>query len=802
MYNHKEIEKKWQDRWKDLSFSKKNTSGEKFYSLTMFSYPSGSNLHVGHWYNYGPADTIARYKKMRGYNVFQPQGFDAFGLPAENFAIKNNIHPAVSTKKNIDTMRAQLDRIGAMYDWENIIVTCEEDYYKWTQWLFLELYKNKLTYQKNAPVNWCPSCATVLANEQVKQYPSSPKDGAPYNGCDLCMDEVVLKNLTQWFFKITNYAEELLDFSEVDWPQKTILMQNHWIGKSEGSIVHFTLEGYEDTIEVFTTRPDTLFGATYMVIAPEQPIVDTITTDHNKHKIEDYRKESATKNEMQRTELNRDKSGVFTGSYAINPVNNKKIPIWVGDYVMLAYGTGAIMSVPGHDERDYEFAKKYSLDIVQVVDGDGADLENEAYTGDGVAVNSDFIDGLSTSDAKSKMISFLEEKDIGKRKINYKLKDWLVSRQRYWGTPIPIVYDPEGNPHPIPKEHLPWTLPDDVEYKPKGTSPLGTSKELITRTEKIFGEGWRPEIDTMDTFVCSSWYYLRYPDNLNEEKAFDRDLINKILPVDMYIGGSEHATMHLLYARFITKALRDMGHIDFNEPFKRLFHQGIITNNGAKMSKSRGNTVSPDEFIENYGSDTFRCYLMFMGPYDEGGDWNDKGITGIFRFLTKLINICDKDEGESSPEDQKIIHKTIKAVTEDLEKIKFNTALSKMMECMNDLTSSNTLSKNEKEFIIKLLAPFAPHLAEELWESLGNAKSIFSESWPEYNKQMIIDNSMTIAIQVNGKLRGSIEVSVETSKEDILSNSKSVENVQKFIGEMSIIKEIYVPNKLVNLVVK
>ena len=800
MYNHKEIEEKWQKKWRDSSFAENdNDSKEKFYSLTMFSYPSGSNLHVGHWYNYGPADTVARYKKMRGYNVFQPQGFDAFGLPAENFAIKNDIHPAVSTKKNIDTMRKQLDRIGAMYHWDNIVVTCQEDYYKWTQWLFLELYKNNLAYQRNAPVNWCPDCATVLANEQVKQYAGS--DG-PYNGCDRCKTEVVLKDLTQWFFKITKYAEELLDFSELDWPQKTILMQNHWVGKSEGAIVHFTLQGYQDTIEVFTTRPDTLFGATYMVIAPEHPLVDTITTDQHKAKIAEYRKESATKNEMQRTELNKDKSGVFTGSYAINPLNNKKIPIWIGDYVLLTYGTGAIMAVPGHDERDHEFATKYSLEIVQVVDGDNADVKREAYTGDGVAVNSEFIDGLSTSEAKSKMIEYLEDKDLGKRKINYKLKDWLISRQRYWGTPIPIVYDPNGMPHPIPEEHLPWTLPDDVEYKTKGTSPLGTSKELIERTEKIFGEGWRPEIDTMDTFVCSSWYYLRYPDNLNKDKPFNQDVVNDMLPVDMYIGGAEHATMHLLYSRFVTKALRDLGYLKFNEPFKRLFHQGTITKDGAKMSKSKGNTVSPDEFIEQYGSDTFRCYLMFMGPYDEGGDWNDKGITGIFRFLSKIVNICAKKEGESSQEDQKIVHKTIKAVTEDLDKIKFNTALSKMMECMNELTSSSTLSKKDKELIIKLIAPFSPHLAEELWEELGNSRSIFAQSWPEYDKDMIVDDSMTIAIQVNGKLRGSIEVPADTDKDDILLESKAVENVKKFIGDMDVVKEIYVPNKLVNLVVK
>ena len=801
MYDHEKIENKWQERWRNSSVSsfKHDEDREKFYSLTMFSYPSGSNLHVGHWYNYGPADTIARYKKMRGFNVFQPQGFDAFGLPAENYAIKNDVHPAISTKKNIDTMRTQLDRIGAMYHWDNIVTTCQDDYYRWTQWLFLELYKNNLAYQRNAPVNWCPDCATVLANEQVKQYES--EDG-PYNGCDRCKTEVVLKDLTQWFFKITNYAEELLDFAGLDWPKKTILMQNHWIGKSEGALVHFTLEGYQDTIEVFTTRPDTLYGANYMVIAPEHPLVDTITTDQNKDKVSEYRKESATKNEMQRTELNKDKSGVFTGSYAINPLNKKKIPIWIGDYVLLSYGTGAIMAVPGHDERDYEFAVKYGLEITQVVDGKGVDIDNVAYTNDGVAINSDFINGLSTADAKSKMIEYLEETDLGKRKINYKLKDWLISRQRYWGTPIPIVYDPNGMPHPIPEEHLPWVLPDDVEYKPKGTSPLGTSQELIDRTEKIFGEGWRPEIDTMDTFVCSSWYYLRYPDNLNTDEAFSKDTTNDMLPVDMYIGGAEHATMHLLYSRFMTKALRDLGHVDFDEPFKRLFHQGTITKDGAKMSKSKGNTVAPDEFIERYGSDTFRCYLMFMGPYDEGGDWNDKGITGIFRFLGKAINACQKQEGESSKKDQKAIHKAIKGVTEDLDRIKFNTALSKMMECLNEISSSDKLSKDDKFHIIKILAPFAPHLSEELWEGVGQADSVFNAPWPTYDESMVVDDTITIAIQVNGKLRGSVELQVDVSKDEVLDAARSVDNVMKFVGEMSIVKEIYVPGKLVNFVVK
>ena len=801
-FNIKEIEKKWQKKWaQDPSFNidLKDTD-KKYYSLTMFSYPSGSNLHIGHWYNYGPADTYARYKRLCGYNVFQPQGFDAFGLPAENYAIKSGVHPKESTESNIDTMRTQLSSIGAMYHWDNEVVTCQSDYYKWTQWLFLELYKNNLAFQNNAPVNWCPECATVLANEQVKQY-SRENSSDPYNGCDRCKSEVIIKNLTQWFFKITNYAEELLDFSGLDWPQKTMLMQNHWIGKSEGAIVHFTLEGYQDTIEVFTTRPDTLFGATYMVIAPEHPIVDTITTDHNKEKVESYRKESKTKNEMQRTELNKNKTGVFTGSYAINPVNNKKIPIWIGDYVMITYGSGAIMAVPGHDERDYEFAKKYSLDIVQVVDGNGVNLDNEAFTSDGIATNSEFIDGLSTDDAKKKMISYLEEKGIGKGKTNFKLKDWLISRQRYWGTPIPIVYDPNGKAHAIPEEHLPWELPNDVEYKPKGTSPLGTSRELIERTEKIFGKGWKPEIDTMDTFVCSSWYYLRYPDNDNSTLPFSKES-TKWLPVDCYIGGSEHATMHLLYARFVTKALRDLGYIDIDEPFTKLFHQGTITKDGSKMSKSKGNTVSPDNFIDQYGSDTFRCYLMFMGPYEDGGDWNDKGITGIQRFLNRFHHVCTLPDGDEVEENTRYTHKTIKSVSEDIEHLKFNTAISRMMECVNNLYSSNTLSKSNKSIIIRLLSPFAPHISEELWESIGKKNTVFNESWPEHNPDYLIENTMTIAVQVNGKLRGSIEMPTDSPKDEIITKIKEIENVKAHISDKGIIKEIYVPNKLVNLVVK
>ena len=793
MYPFKEIEKKWQKEWlrksskKDLSNSK-----NKYYCLTMFSYPSGDKLHIGHWYNYGPTDTLSRYKKMCGFDVFQPQGFDAFGLPAENFAIKNNIHPAISTQKNIETMRSQLDSIGAMYDWENIVVTCEKEYYKWTQWLFLELFRNGLAYRKRATVNWDPVDQTVLANEQVLSDGTSERSGAL----------VEQKPLEQWFFKITDYAEELLDFSNLDWPKKTVLMQENWIGKSKGATIQFKVDGSSEHIEVFTTRPDTLYGATYIVISPDHPIVKKITLDKNKQDIDNYIKESLRKSELQRTDLNKDKTGVFTGSYALNPINDKKMPIWVGDYVLITYGTGAIMAVPGHDQRDFEFAKKYSLEILQVVDGENANIQNEAFGDDGIAINSDIINGFTTKEAKVKMISHIEDNDLGSGKINYKLKDWLISRQRYWGTPIPIVYDPEGEPHPVPLEHLPWTLPDDVEYKPKGTSPLGTSKELIDRTEKIFGKGWKPEIDTMDTFVCSSWYYLRYLDNLNSKKSFKSTIANKMMPVDMYVGGAEHATMHLLYARFVTKALRDIGHLDFDEPFKRLYHQGTITKDGAKMSKSKGNTVSPDDFIDQYGSDVFRCYLMFMGPYDEGGDWNDRGITGIAKFLNKVFNIAQKPEGESSLADIKSVHKTLKSVTEDLDNFKFNTAISRMMEMSNTISSSNTLNKDCRNIILKMISPFAPHLGEELWSLSGNKESVFNSSWPVFNEEFVIDSEIEIGVQVNGKLRGSILIAKDLDKECVLSKAKENDNVRKYVSKENLVKEIYVPGKIINFVVK
>ena len=791
-YNFKQVEEKWQKLWTNNGCHTPNFSNieNKHYCLTMFSYPSGDKLHVGHWYNYGPVDTYARYLKKKGFNVFQPQGFDSFGLPAENYAIKHGIHPADSTDKNIAKMKEQLSSIGAMFDWTNELRTSSPEYYRWTQWLFLKLYKNKIAYRKEAMVNWDPVDQTVLANEQVLADGTSERSGAT----------VEQKPLKQWFFKITDYAEELLDFNNLDWPRKTVLMQKNWIGKSEGAEILFKVDGLDLSINVYTTRPDTIYGSTYLVISPESSLLNSIVTDDFKDAVDEYCEKAKLKNELERTDLNKDKTGTFTGSYAINPLTDKKIPIWVADYVLSSYGTGSIMAVPGHDCRDYEFADKYGLEIVEVVGSEGSELP---FTGDGLLINSDILNGLSIKDAKRKVISHIENLGLGHGKTNYKLKDWLISRQRYWGTPIPIVYDPDGNPHPVPEEHLPWELPDDVDYNPKGTSPLGSSKSLIDRTEKIFGKGWTPEIDTMDTFVCSSWYYLRYPNSNYTDGPFDADLM-KWLPVDTYVGGAEHATMHLLYARFITKALRDFGYLSFDEPFLKLFHQGTITKDGSKMSKSKGNTVSPDEFIEQYGSDTFRAYLMFMGPFDEGGDWNDKGITGIYRFLGKVWRICVAASASDtlSKEDSVIINKAIKGVSEDFESMKFNTAISKLMQYINNFTNKDEVHISVKETLVQLLSPIAPHMCEEIWEILGKENSIFDEPWLKYDESLVVDDIVVVVIQVNGKVRGKIEISKDSSKDTVLGSAKSNKNVNQHISGKEIVKEVYVPGRLVNFVVK
>lgn len=788
-YDPSATEQKWQAKWKDSGLFKADLDGNerpKYYNLVMFPYPSGDKLHVGHWYNYAPVDSWGRYMRMKGHNVFQPMGFDSFGLPAENYAIKTGIHPADTTRANIDKMKEQISAIGGIYDMDLDVETSSPEYYKWSQWLFLQLYKKDLAYRKEAPVNWCGSCQTVLANEQVDS-----------GHCERCKNEVIQKNLTQWFFKITDYAEQLLDYSELEWPENTIAMQRNWIGRSEGAELAFDIDGHDEKIEVFTTRPDTLFGATYMVLSPEHPLVDQITTEENTEAIKAYQKAAQAKSEMERTELNKDKAGAFTGAYAINPVNGEKIPVWVADYVLMTYGTGAIMAVPAHDVRDHEFAKKYDLKITEVVSG-GDDVQTESFTDDGKLVNSEFLDGLNVAEAKLKMIEWLNEKTLGKKVINYRLRDWLISRQRYWGAPIPIIYCDDCGEVPVPESDLPVVHPHVEDYVPKGKSPLAESEDFVNVACPKCDNPAKREVDTMDTFVCSSWYFLRYPDSKNNDQPWTKDRADKWLPVDMYVGGPEHACMHLLYSRFIHRVMHDMGLVDHKEPFKRLVHQGMITKDGAKMSKSKGNVVSPDDFVEKYGSDVFRMYLMFMGPFTQGGDWSDQGITGVARFVDRLYRVI-QEEGTGEGMDA-TVHKTIKRASEAIDKMNFNIVIAALMELTNE-AMKNSLSAEHKEMIIRLLAPVAPHLAEELWELTGNTDSVFDAEWPSYDESHLVEDSVTFAVQVNGKLRGTIELAKEISKEDAIASAKEMENVQKFL-EGTIVKEIFVPGKIIGFVVK
>ena len=790
-----EIEAKWQEKWeKDGIYNFKDDSNkEKLYCLEMFSYPSGAKLHLGHWYNFGVADTWARFKKMQGYNVFEPMGFDAFGLPAENYAIKTGIHPRISTEKNIDTMEKQLRKMGAMFDWSHEIVTCREDYYKWTQWMFLKLYENGLAYKKEAPVNWCDKCKTVLANEQVIS-----------GECERCGTTVIRKNMSQWFFKITKYAEELLsDLDKLDWPEKTKILQTNWIGKSVGAYVDFKVDGTDEKFTVFTTRCDTLFGATYCVLSPEHELVDKITTPDKKEEVEKYKLEASKQSDIERTSTTKEKTGVFIGSYAINPVNNKKIPIYISDYVLASYGTGAIMAVPAHDERDYEFAKKFNIEIIPVLDG--GDISKEAYTEDGLHINSEFLNGLNKEDAIKKMGEYLKENNIGEPTINYKLRDWLVSRQRYWGAPIPVIYCPECGIVPVPETDLPVLLPDDVEFTPDGESPLKKCDSFVKCKCPKCGHDAEREVDTLDTFVCSSWYYLRYPDNTNNTEPFNKELINKMLPVDKYIGGIEHACMHLLYARFFTKALRDMGYLNFDEPFKSLVHQGLILGpDGEKMSKSKGNTVSPDEYVEEYGADVLRGYLMFGFNYVEGGPWSDEGIKSIDKFYQRVDRLVSNiDESNDRFKDvDKVLNNTIKSIREDIEKFQFNTCMARIMEYTNSLSKLEKIPRYYIEQLLLILAPFAPHISEELWSQIGNEYSIHNNSYPECDESKLVEETFELVVQVNGKVRGKIEVDSSTSEEEMKEKAKEIDNVKNYIEGHEIVKEIVVPKKLVSIVVK
>ncbi len=809
------IDKKWQDKWAESGLYKfdPNKEGEKLYVLEMFSYPSGSQLHAGHWFNYGPVDSWARFKRMQGYNVFQPMGFDAFGLPAENFAIKTGIHPQDSTIKNIAKMEEQLKAMGAMFNWENEVVTCSPEYYKWTQWLFLKLYEKGLAYRKKAPVNWCPSCQTVLANEQVV-------DGA----CERCSTEVTKKDLTQWFFKITDYADELLDkLDGLDWPEKTVAMQKHWIGRSTGSQVNFKVKDSDLNFDVFTTRVDTLCGVSYVVLAPENPLVDEIVSAEQKEAVENYKEEAKKQSDIERQSISREKTGVFTGAYAIHPLTGKEVPIWVGDYVLATYGTGAVMAVPAHDERDFAFAEKFNLPINRVIEAKDGSETNLPFCEHGILVNSGEFDGLTTAEAKEKIVEKLASMGLGEKKVNFRLRDWLVSRQRYWGAPIPVVYCEECGIVPVPESQLPVELPYDVEFAPDGKSPLAKSEAFVNTTCPHCGKPAKRETDTLDTFVCSSWYYLRYPDNKNTEAPFNPELINKMLPVDKYVGGPEHACMHLLYARFITKALRDMGYLNFDEPFTSLTHQGLILGpDGLKMSKSKGNTISPDDYIKEYGADVFRMYLMFGFAYTEGGAWSDDGIKSVNRFVERIERIIDTArEAISKGENNKTTmdkaekelnywrHNTIKSVTDDTDKLQFNTAIARMMEFINALSKYTQEKEMNLDFLkdvvsdyLRLLAPFAPHFSEEQWSLLGNSYSIFNEAWPKFDPKALVKDEVEIAIQVNGKIKNKIMVSSDLDEEGIKAAALADEKIIASTEGKTVVKVIVIKGRLVNIVVK
>lgn len=834
-YPFNEIETKWQKYWEDNktfktiedeSFPKEKRS----YVLDMFPYPSGAGLHVGHPEGYTATDIYCRYLRMNGYNVLHPMGFDSFGLPAENYAIKTGTHPYVTTQRNIDNFRRQIKSLGFSYDWDREISTCDSDYYKWTQWIFLQLYKKGLAYEAFTPINWCPNCKTGLANEEVKE-----------GRCERCGTKVEKKNIRQWMLKITSYADKLLKgLDDLDWPESVKAMQRNWIGRSEGASVLFKLEKSDDYLEVFTTRCDTLFGATYMVIAPEHPLVNKITTEEQKEKVAKYLNEAKHKSDLERTDLAKDKTGVFSGSYAINPINGKLLPIWIADYVLISYGTGAIMAVPAHDERDWEFAKKFNLPIIEVLKGE-CDVQEKAWTEDGLHVNSGFLDGLNKKDAIEKVLSFLEENKCGHKAVNYKLRDWVFSRQRYWGEPIPLVHCPECGIVPLEEKDLPLLLPQVNKYEPSGTgeSPLVNVDEWVNCTCPKCGGKAKRETNTMPQWAGSCWYYLRYIDPKNSTRFVSQEKENYWLPVNLYVGGAEHAVLHLLYSRFWHHVLYDLGLVSTPEPFKRLVNQGMITSFAyqranktlvpsdlveekdgkyyskedgeeltqviAKMSKSLKNVVNPDDFIRDYGADSVRMYEMFMGPLTESKPWATQGFIGVYRFLDKVWKLATEKEIkdiEPTKEVEKLMHKTIKKVTQDTSSLNFNTAISQMMVFVNELSKTPILPKVALENLVLLLSPYTPHLAEELWQMLGHEPSVSKESWPLWDEEKTKDEEIELVIQINGKLRARIKTSAQSSKEDLLNTAKNDETVQKWLEGKEIIKEIVVPGKLVNIVVK
>ncbi|MDR7074099.1 leucine--tRNA ligase [Fictibacillus barbaricus] len=802
-YNHKTIEKKWQHFWEENKTfqTKEEYDKQKFYALDMFPYPSGAGLHVGHPEGYTATDILSRMKRMQGYNVLHPMGWDAFGLPAEQYALDTGNDPAEFTKQNISTFKRQIKELGFSYDWDREVNTTDPDYYKWTQWIFIQLYKKGLAYVDEVPVNWCEALGTVLANEEVIDG-KSERGGHP----------VVRKPMRQWMLKITAYADRLLeDLNELDWPESLKDMQRNWIGRSEGAEVHFDIDGHSDKITVFTTRPDTLFGATYLVLAPESKLVETIVSDDQREAVTNYKNQVETKSDLERTELNKEKSGVFTGAYAIHPVTGAKLPIWIADYVLASYGTGAIMAVPGHDERDHEFAVKFELPIVEVVSG--GNVAEEPYTGDGEHVNSDFLNGMSKADAIEKMNAWLVENNKGEKKITYRLRDWLFSRQRYWGEPIPIIHWEDGTMTAVDEKELPLVLPIVKEIKPSGTgeSPLANVEDWVNVVDPVTGKKGRRETNTMPQWAGSCWYYLRYIDPKNSEELASKEKLNHWLPVDMYIGGAEHAVLHLLYARFWHKVLYDLGVVPTKEPFQRLFNQGMILGEGnEKMSKSKGNVVNPDEIVASHGADTLRLYEMFMGPLDASIAWSTTGLDGARRFLDRVWRLLVTENGEGlnpaiqdakgSDSFNRLYHITVKKVTEDFEALRFNTAISQLMVFINDANKQEVLPKTLIQGFVKMLSPIAPHICEELWEKLGGASSIAYESWPVWDEAQLVENEVEIVVQVNGKLKAKLTIPANINGQDMEQAALKEEMVRQSIEGKTIRKVITVPGKLVNIV--
>ena len=813
-YTPGNIEGKWQKKWsKDLVYKvDDNSDRKKWYELTMFPYTSG-DIHIGHWYAMAPSDAHARFMNMIGFNVLHPMGFDAFGLPAENAAIKGGEHPKSYTESNMHNMRRQLKSMGNMYDWDREIVTCSPDYYKWNQWFFLQLYNAGLAYRDFAPVNWCPSCNTSLANEQVLDE----------NLCERCETIVSRKDVNQWLFRITKYAEELLDFSKLQWPEKINIMQSNWIGQSSGVEFNFDISEHnlsQETLTTFTTRIDTVFGVTFIVMAPEHHLVKSLTAEEKIEEVERYIEHSSNQSELERLSTEKEKTGVFTGSYCVNSLTGERVPIFIGDYVLASYGTGVVMGVPAHDQRDFEFAKKYDLNIRVVIapdDWEGQDF-TEAFVENGKQVNSGKFDGMKNIDAMERIANFVEDEGFGNKAIQYRIRDWLISRQRYWGTPIPIIHCSICGAVPVPEKDLPVLLPDDAEFRPTGESPLKLKESFVNVDCPNCGEPATRETDTMDTFVDSSWYQFRFISPNFSDAPFDKNLLESWGPVDQYTGGAEHAVMHLLYARFFTKALRDIGILNFDEPFIRLFNQGHIISGAHKMSKSRGNVVAPDEFVEKYGADTVRCYLMFIGPWSQGGEWSDDGIKGMWRWMNRVWDITSRDFSElenvnlSDESDRKLsrlTNKTIKSVYEDLKKFKFNTSLAILMQFTNDLNAIWEMKNIKRgtwveaiESLILMLSPMAPHITEEMWQKLGNNFSIHSQKFPSWNEELLKEDLITLVIQVNGRVRDTLEVPSETDESRINQLALNSSKVKKHIDGKNILKTIYIKGKLINIVVR